>query len=419
MTHTEETVRVKLASEYKELFNPKWRHIIYHGGRASGKSTAAALSLLLRGRQTKLRILCTREFQNSIADSVHALLKDLIAKYEFDDYEVQNDIMRNKVTGTEIIFKGLRKDSQAIKSTEGIDLCWVEEAQTITESSIDLLVPTVRKPGSQIIWTFNRLTELDPVYVKFCRTPDPSIFVLQVNSDVLERIGQLPDVSLQDRERDRENNPKSFAHIWLGQPIGQAEQSIIGRDAVLAAMDREIEDDGAIEIGADIARMGNDRTVLWKRKGLKTVDVKEYTKLRTTEVAERIIEFAGHDKSILIKVDDTGVGGGVTDELIRQKFNVLPVNFGGEPVDKDKYPNWISEAWFHMAEVMPEAQLPMNSDLLMELSTRQWVQDNKGKRKVEGKADYKKRGYRSPDLADACIICYYTPAVPKFEFDFL
>jgi phage terminase large subunit len=132
--------------------------------------------------------------------------------------------------------------------------------------------------------------------------------------------------------------------------------------------------------------------------------------LRTTEVCDQLETFAEYNKEHLIKVDDTGVGGGVTDELLRRGYNIQPVNFGGKAGDEDKYPNWISEAWFNMKEVMPEAELPMNSDLLMELSTRQWAQDTRGKRRVESKNEYKKRGFRSPDLADACIICYAMPS---------
>lgn len=409
-------VEIKLASVYKELFNPKWRHIVYHGGRASGKSTAAAMSIILRGRQKKMRILCTRELQNTLADSVHKLLKDIIEEHGFTDYVVTNDIIRNSVTGTEIIFKGLRKDSQAIKSTEGIDICWIEEAQTITESSIELLVPTIRKDGSQLIWTFNRLTELDPVYVKFCRVPEDDIFVSHVNSDVLEAIGQLPQTMIKERERDRVNNPAIFSHVWLGQPMDQVDNAIIGREAILHAMEREIDDDGAIEIGVDVARMGNDRTEFVKRKGHKEIGRQTYTKLRTTEVCDKLEVFANYDKDVLMKVDDTGVGGGVTDEMMKRGYNVMAINFGARPNDPDKYPNLISEAWFYMATIIDQIELPMDSDLLMELSSRQWVMDTKGRRGVESKDSYKKRGYRSPDKADATILCFYTPQVHIVEY---
>lgn len=415
------TTRVQLAHVYSELFSHKWRHIVYHGGRGSGKSTAVAYALLLRGRQGKLRILCTREYQNSIADSVHKLLKDLINKHEFTDYEVLNDTIRNRLTGTEFIFKGLKKDSQAIKSLEGIDIAWVEEAQTISENSIDVLIPTIRKDGSQLIWTFNRLTELDPVFVKLCMHPSDDTFVAHVNSDVLEAIGQLPQTLIDEREKSRKNDPPDlFAHIWLGEPIGQGDTAIISRTHALDAMNRKVKDDGAVIIGADIARMGGDRIVFWKRKGLKTVKTEQHTKLRTTETCDLLERFVEDGikpekdekvdelaKQIEIRIDDTGVGGGVTDEMMKRGYkNVKAVNFGAKAIDDDKYPNWISEAWFHMAEIIRDIELPMSPDLLMELTTRQWKMDNKGKRRVESKDDYKKRGYRSPDLADAAIICF-------------
>lgn len=402
------TTKIQLAHVFRELFNPRWRHIVYHGGRGSGKSTAVAYSLLLRGRQSRHRILCTREYQNSITDSVHKLLKDLIDKHGFTDYVVQNDTIRSTLTGTEFIFKGLKKDSQAIKSLEGIDICWVEEAQSVSEDSIDTLIPTIRKAGSQLIWTFNRLTELDPVYVKLCMHKSDDTHIAHVNSDTLEKIGQLPQVLIDEREKSRKNDdPDLFAHIWLGEPIGQGDNAIIPRTVALNAMQREIKDDGAVIVGADIARMGGDRIVFWMRKGLKTIHTATYTKKRTTETCDLLEDFVGQMKGIEIRIDDTGVGGGVTDEMMKRGYTeVKAVNFGGKANDDDKYPNWISEAWFHMAEIMPEAQLPMDSDLLMELTTRQWKMDNKGKRRVEGKDDYKKRGFRSPDLADAAIICY-------------
>lgn len=401
--------RIKFVAAYKELFNEKWRYIVYHGGRAGGKSQAVALALLLRGRNKKLRILCTREVQNTIADSVHKLLKDLIDKYEFADYEVTRDTIRNTVTGTEFIFKGLRHNITEIKSTEGVDICWIEEAHSTTKASLDILTPTIRKAGSQIIVTFNRQDELDPVYVHFVIGNPPNTYVKKVNYDVLERAGLLPDVIKLEIEADKAD-PELFAHKWLGEPLSQSERSIIPRSTILEAMNRKIDDDGAVEFGVDVARMGDDRTVFWHRKGLKTIKYRILQHLRTTEVCDQLEMFVDFSTEHLIKIDDTGVGGGVTDEMMKRGYNVQAVNFGGIAGDTDKYPNWISEAWFHMKEVMPEAELPMNSDLLMELSTRHWQQDSKGKRRVESKNEYKKRGFRSPDIADACIICYAMPS---------
>lgn len=405
------TTEIALAKAYKPLFDTKWRHIVFHGGRSSGKSTATAYALLLRGRQSKHRILCTREFQNSIRDSVHKLLADIIDRHGFTDYEVQRETIINKLTGTEFIFKGLRKDSQAIKSLEGIDIAWTEEAQTISKSSIDILIPTIRKDGSQLIWTFNRIHELDPVYVELCLNQNDDTYVAQVNSDTLEEIGQLPQVMIDEREKMKRNEPALYAHVWLGQPLAQGENSIIGREAILEAMEREVDDDGAIEVGVDVARMGNDRTEFVMRKGLREIARQTFTKLRTTEVCDRLEGFVDFDKEVLLKVDDTGVGGGVTDEMMKRGYNVMAINFGAKAGDPDKYPNLISEAWFHMASIMDSISLHRDNDLLMELSSRKWVMDSKGRRGVESKDSYKKRGYRSPDKADATILCFYTPEI--------
>ncbi|MDL2342323.1 MAG: PBSX family phage terminase large subunit [Patescibacteria group bacterium] len=406
-------VNVQFVSTFKEVFNEDYRTIIFHGGRGSGKSYHVALGLLLRGRKRRLRILCTREIQNTIKDSVHKLLKDIITRYGFADYTLTENSVINSITGTEFIFKGLKHNINEIKSTEGIDIAWVEEAQSISEDSLKILVPTIRKPGSQLIYTFNRVNELDPVYVRYCITVPPKTYVKKVNYDTLDKVGLFPEELRLEMEQDRQN-PETYAHIWLGEPIGQAEMSIISRTETLEAMQRAIPDDGMEEIGVDVARMGNDRTVFWLRRGLKTIRYRVHEKLRTTQVCDALERFAHHKKDVPLKIDDTGVGGGVTDEMLKRGYNVVAVNFGGEAMDKDKYPNWISEAWFHMSQIMPEAELPYNSDLLMELTTRQWGQDNKGKRRVESKGDYKKRGFRSPDIADACIICYAPVHVDGF-----
>ena len=400
------TIDVDFPVHYKELFNKKWRHIIYYGGRGGLKSHSVARALLIRGENEKLRILCTRELQRSIKDSVHKLLSDLIAEYELTNYIILKETIINKDTGTEFIFRGIRNNTTEIKSTEGVDICWCEEAHAMTEASIDVLTPTIRKPGSQLIWTFNRMTELDPVFVKFVMKKSEDTYARCINYDVAEALGWFPDVLQKEMEADKAT-PALFAHKWLGEPLGQAEMAVIGREMILQSMQRDIEAEGETVVGVDVARLGNDRTVFWKRKGLKTVAHKVYAKTRIPQLCDQLEQFINFDKEhTTIKVDDTGVGGGVTDEMKKRGYKVIAINFGGSANDKDKYPNWISEAWFYMAEILPDIELPFNSDLLMELSTRHWKMDTKERRTIESKNDYKKRGFRSPDMADAVVICY-------------
>jgi phage terminase large subunit len=410
-------VKIKFLSEYKDLFNEDLRYIVYYGGRYSGKSYHTALALLLRGRQKKLRILCTREIQNTIKDSVHKLLKDLMFKYSMFDYTVTKEEIRNS-NGTEFIFKGLKRNTTEIKSMEGIDICWIEEAQSITEDSLNILVPTIRKEGSQIIVTFNRFEELDPVYVRFVMNKTDKTLAKLVNYDVMNGTGLITETIKEEIETAKKD-PTLFAHIWLGEPLGQSDSAVMSRSDILDAMNREVDDDGAVIVGVDVARMGSDRTVLWKRKGFKTTDYKVYTHKRTTEVSDLIEDFVNNNTETEIRVDDTGVGGGVTDILIRRGYNIIPINFGGEPADKNRYTNVISEAWFYLKNIIKEIELPEDRDLLMELSTREWKQDPRGRRKIESKDDYKKKGYKSPDLADACIICYYQPQIATPDIHFI
>lgn len=412
----EKTIEVLIPSEYARLLDKDWRTMLIYGGRYSLKSHTVARVLLIRAMQSKIRVLAARELQTSIADSSHQLLSDLINTYGWSDFVIQKDKIFNTKTGSEFIFKGLRNNTQHIKSLEGIDIAWVDEAQMISKNSIDVLTPTIRKPGSQIIWTMNRLNELDPVYAEYALKPREDSVILNINYDVAEKYGWMPKVIKDEIEYDKENSPELYSHKWLGLPMNQVDNAIISRDVVLAAMQRSIEPEGQIEIGVDVARMGNDRTELVKRQGLKEIARETYTKLRTTEVVEKVEQMAGGDKTILIKVDDTGVGGGVTDELLKDGFNVMAINFGARAMDPNKYTNLISEAWFHMQTIMPEVQLIQDNDLLMELSNRAWKMDAKGRRAVESKDDYKKRGYRSPDKADATILCFYTPQPIKVQW---
>ena len=210
---------MEIPEEFKELFEEGWREAAIWGGRASLKSHTVARYLLIRARMDKTRILCAREFQNSIADSSHQLLSDLIKQYKLSDFKVTDKTIENTQTGSTFLFKGLRHNEQSIKSTEGIDIAWCEESQTISETSIEILTPTVRKPGSQIIWTYNRLTTEDPVHKRLVLEGRPNTLQINVNYDIAEKYGWLPDVIKAEIEDDKKNRPSLYRHKWLGEPV--------------------------------------------------------------------------------------------------------------------------------------------------------------------------------------------------------
>lgn len=211
-------VTVEIPVEYKRLFDTDWREAAVYGGRYSLKSHSVARVLLIRARQKKIRVGCFREFQNSIAESSHQLLSDLIKQYKLTDFSVTDKTITNRVTGSDFIFKGLWNNEQSIKSIEGIDIAWVEEAQTITKVSLEVLTPTVRKEGSQIIYTYNRLTVSDPVHTRLVEEGRPNTLVINVNYDVAEKYGLLPDVIKKEIEDDKLKRPILYKQKWLGEP---------------------------------------------------------------------------------------------------------------------------------------------------------------------------------------------------------
>lgn len=209
---------IEIPREYKRLFDSDWREAAIYGGRYSLKSHTVARALLIRARQQKLRIACFREFQNSIADSSHQLLKDLINLYNLKDFQITDNSIINTINGSDFLFKGLHHNEQSIKSIEGIDIAWVEEAQTVSTTSLEVLTPTVRKPGSQIIYTYNRLLEEDPVHKRLVLEGRPNTLIINCNYDIAEKYGYLPDEIKNEIEDDKLNRPSLYKHKWLGEP---------------------------------------------------------------------------------------------------------------------------------------------------------------------------------------------------------
>lgn len=258
-------IEIDIPEQFIELVQPTkdWRHICLHGGRSSGKSTTVAEVLAIKATSEKLRVLCAREYQASIADSVHKLIADVISKFKLPGWEVTREFIRNR-NGSEFIFRGVRNNPQSIKSLEGIDICWGEEAATFSMESIDILIPTVRKPKSYFIWTFNRLSENDPIWERVAGNPDDRTFVKQINSEAIEKL-LSPEV-IFEREKMRQENPDLFEHVWLGQPLTAKTGSVFGKQLAQARQDGRISRvpyDGAAPVYTAWDLGISDCTAIW------------------------------------------------------------------------------------------------------------------------------------------------------------
>lgn len=218
------------------LFQPS-RYKVLHGGRGGAKSWGVARALLIQGTQQPLRILCAREFQTSIKDSVHHLLDAQIDALKLRDfYRVQKADIAG-VNGTEIVFTGLRNNTSAIKSFEGIDRAWVEEAQTVSKSSWKDLIPTIRKDGSEIWLTFNPSLESDETYQRFVVKPPTGAIVRKINwSDN----PWFNDVLNQERLDDLARNPDEYRNIWEGECLTAIAGAIYAKEL------QQTQDEGRI-----------------------------------------------------------------------------------------------------------------------------------------------------------------------------
>jgi phage terminase large subunit len=209
---------IEIPKEFKRLFDKDWREAAVYGGRYSLKSHTVARVLLIRAREKKTRVGCFREFQSSIAESSHQLLSDLIKQYNLTDFTVTDKSIINTINGSDFLFKGLWNNEQSIKSIEGIDIAWVEEAQTISKESLEVLTPTIRKDGSQIIYTYNRFTEDDPIHTRLVTQGRPNTLIINVNYDIAIKYGLMPKVILDEIEDDKHNRPTLYKYKWLGEP---------------------------------------------------------------------------------------------------------------------------------------------------------------------------------------------------------
>lgn len=228
------------------------RHRVAYGGRGASKTRSFATKLLLRGLNRVERVLCTREFQKSIRDSVHRVLVDEINRlglgvlgsghYLVTDREIRG------VNGTLFIFAGLHRNENGIKSLEGVTIAWVEEAQTVSQTSIDALTPTVRVEGSEIWWSYNPRFAEDPVDSMFRPSkgrPPPGTVLIPVN---YYDNPYFPSVLRREMEYDRGRDPDKYRHKWLGHYLQRSNARVFHNWKVRAF---EVPEDAVIRYGAD------------------------------------------------------------------------------------------------------------------------------------------------------------------------
>lgn len=286
------SARIQIPEKLERLFSPA-RYKIVYGGRGSAKSWSIARAFLVEGLKQPLRILCAREIQRTIADSVHRLLADQITTLGFGEHYRVLDTEIRGVNGTEFLFAGLRQqDAHKIRSFEGVDRAWVEEAQTVTKRSWDILIPTIRKAGSEIWVSFNPELDTDDTYMRFVAKPPPGATVVQMNFRDNPWFGEPLKSEMELKKR---SDPEGYENIWEGKTRIAVEGAIYGREVAQMIEEQRIRAapyDPKLKVHTIWDLGWNDQTsIIFAQRLLsevRLIDYEEASFLRFDEWAKRI-----------------------------------------------------------------------------------------------------------------------------------
>ena len=233
---------VQIPKAFRDLFDPQYRDYAYFGGRGGAKSHSIAGALVIQAAQAPLRIVCAREIQDSLKDSVKQLIEDKISDFGLEDhFEALKDETRAK-NGGRFTYKGMWRNPDALKSLEGADWFWGEEANRFSARSIRLIRPTMRKPGSRMVWSWNPEFDHDPVDQLFRGPagPPPRSLVKEVSHADNPWFSGTP--LQEEMENDYRRDPAMASHVWGGNYV----QAIDG--AYYAAQLAQVRAEGRITV---------------------------------------------------------------------------------------------------------------------------------------------------------------------------
>lgn len=389
----------------------KYRYYLADGGRGSGKSQAFARIILYICEKRKVRVCCGRETQNSIEESVYRLLVDLIKAFGLNFRVLSNKIIHNQ-TGSEIIFKGFRENGvENTKGMEGFDIVWVDEAQTLTKRTIDVVIPTIRKPKSVVWFSMNRFVRNDPVY-EFCMgRPN----CLHVHIDYFENPFCTQEL-IDEANICKKLNEKDYRHIWLGEPMEQASDYLFNA-AKLEKM-KNIVPFGDMFIpqrvmGIDFAAQGNDLSVatVLDRVGQtywKVIAQEAWSEPDGMVSTGKIVSLIGQYHPTAAALDVGGMGYIVFNRLQELGIRINQFNGAEQQGIPPEYGNTRAWGYYTLNEYINNEWIIMDSpETVKELMDIRFKYKSNGERLIMSKDDMRKQGIHSPDRADSLMMAVF------------
>ena len=456
---------MQLPKKLRRFIDTPKRFKIAIGGRGSGKSMSFADMCLMDAQTKGIKTACFREFQNSIDDSVHALLKSEIERLNLQGFEVQNNqILLNQ--DPVFKFRGLARNPEGVKSMHGFQRFWVEEAQTISFNSLKALTPTLREEGSEIWFSANPRSSVDAFSQRFIKPYEKQLRRDGYYEDDLHLIVMInitdnplvPAVLKQEMESDRERmSPALFQHVWEGEYYDSVEDNIIPTEWYDAAIDAHkklgFDPSGALIASHDPSDEGGDSKGFALRKGSVVLDVCEKITGDSNEGMDWALQKARDVQADWFVWDCDGLGISlkrqVDQELESTKMQkhqfrgsetpddaAVPYSGRDSKTNKDTFFNKRAQYWWKLRDrfeatyravvkgeyIDPDelislcSEIPTLDQLRSEVCRIPQKRSNNGKIQIMSKIDMAKKPYElpSPNMGDALMMSMFSPkAVQK------
>jgi len=459
---------IQIPKKLIPIFAKKKRFKVVIGGRGSAKSqTVASLIAAKVHQEPDFKVVCCRENMNSISDSVHSSIVSQISKYNLDGFTVVNNEIRH-ARGGSVVYRGLSRNPESLKSMDSINLAFVEEAQTISSKSLELLTPSIRAADSEIIFAGNPLSSNDPFSLRFIKPFEKELARYGYYEDDLHLIIKInyddnpffPESLEQERQFDLINKPPAlYRHIWEGEFYDSVESAIISVDWFNAAVEAYgiIKPEGLTAIGFDPSDVGADSKGLVLRHGVCVMDALEMQIGDFEAGVDWAIAYTLQQKPDAFLFDADGMGCGVRAPVNRElggmRVNITeyrgsnspshPFANYSRPDSIDSMPKNNKETFFNRRAqaawllrdrfyntyrmmrgdkgVSHDDCIAINPDieslglLRSEVSRIPLKNNNSGKIQLATKVEMKAMGISSPNLFDALVMAMTAEPIPFVE----
>ena len=388
----------------------KYNYFLIEGGRGGGKSQSVARIILWLAEQRNVRVCCGRETQATISDSVYKIFNDLINDYNLNFTIKSNKVIHN-TSGSSIIFKGFREQGRVnIKGLEGVDILWIDEAQAITKSTLDVIIPTIRKKNSIVIFTMNRLVRKDPVYSEFITRDD----CLHIKINYYDN-KHCPQKLIDEAKRCKERNILDYEHIWEGNPLDAANDFLFSAIKLDKAKNIMFHNETYRRIkcmSVDLAGNGGDLCVASLIEAKSTtqwsLEKQAHWNEPDTDVTKgKIINLYSVWKPELLILDADGLGYSIYISIKNIIQNTIKFN-GAASSKRPNALNRRADGYLTLKEYIDNEWLKISSDIT--ISQLEYIKKSykpNGQIVIQSKKDMKSEHGESPDFADSLMMGIY------------